>query len=184
MTTPPETLTWVPALEHPPLLATATHEALARWADADPEAARRAMVAEIDPELSDTAALTEAYSLDPELSANCVVVSGRREGEERVAGLVVRATTRADVNGAVKRLLDVRKASFLPMDRATSESGMEHGGITPVGLPEAWGVLADARTVTGSPVLLGSGIRRSKLWMPAEVLATLPGLQVVDDLAR
>ncbi|MEH3034170.1 MAG: hypothetical protein PGN07_09050 [Aeromicrobium erythreum] len=131
MTTPPATLTWLTALEHPGLLAPATAAVLDRWADVDPEAARRALVAEIDPALSDTAALTDAHGLDPDLSANCVVVSGRREGQERVAGLVVRATTRADVNGTVKRRLDVRKASFLPMERATTESGMEHGGITP-----------------------------------------------------
>ena len=70
------------------------------------------------------------------------MVAGRRDGEERVAACVVRADTRADVNNLVKRTLDVRKASFLPMDRAVEESGMEYGGITPVGLP---GGLAGAR---------------------------------------
>ncbi len=184
MSTPPDSLTWLPALEHPVLLATPTHRALARWADADPGAVRQVLVAEVDPALSDTAVLAEALDLDLDLGANCVVVSGKREGVERVAALVVRASTRADINGAVKRRLDVRKASFLPMERATNESGMEHGGITPVGLPDSWTLLADARTVRDGPVLLGSGVRRSKLWMPAEVFATLPGLQVVDDLAR
>ena len=90
---------------------------------------------EIDPEHADTAALTEAYDLPLDASANCVVVAGRRDGEERVAACVVRADTRADVNNLVKRTLDVRKASFLAMDRAVDESAMEYGGITPVGLP-------------------------------------------------
>ena len=90
---------------------------------------------EIDPAIADTAAMAEAYDLGLDTGANCVVVGGRRDGEERVAACLVRADTRADVNNVVKRTLDVRKASFLSMDRAVEESGMEYGGITPVGLP-------------------------------------------------
>ena len=129
------TLTWVRALDHPDLLAPSTRAAIEAWAADDPTVADSVLVTQIDPDLADTAALTEAYRLPPAASANCVLVAGRREGEERVAAAVVRATTRADVNATVKRLLDVRKASFLPMDRAVEESGMEYGGITPLGLP-------------------------------------------------
>ena len=75
--------------------------------------------------------MTEAYDVPLTASANCVVIAGRRDGEERVAACVVRADTRADVNNLAKRTLDVRKASFLSMDRAVEESGMEYGGITP-----------------------------------------------------
>ena len=35
---------------------------------------------EIDPDLADTAAMTEAYDTPLEAGANCVVVSGRRDG--------------------------------------------------------------------------------------------------------
>ena len=103
---------------------------------------------EIDPDLADTAALTEAYDLPLEASANCVLVAGSRGGEERIAACVVAADTRADVNTTVRKLLDVRKASFLPMDRAVEESGMEYGGITPIGLPASWRVLVDAAVLT------------------------------------
>ena len=132
--------------------------------------------------------LAEAYTLPLAASANCVLVGGRREGHERVAAAVVRATTRADVNNTVKRLLDVRKASFLPTDRAVEESGMEFGGITPLGLPTGYRILVDLRAtrsdpVAGSAVLLGSGLRRSKILIPAELLATMPGVEVVDGLA-
>ena len=75
------------------------------------------------------------------------MVSGRT-GEERIAACVVRADTRVDVNTLVRGLLDVRKASFLSMERAVAESGMEYGGITPVGLPGAWRVLVDERCST------------------------------------
>ena len=141
-------------------------------------------MAEIDPSLADTAALVEAADLPPEMSANCVVVAGRRGGDERVAACVVLATTRADVNGLVRRLLDVRKASFLAMDLAVEWTGMEYGGITPVGLPEDWFVLVDAAVVATPYVVIGSGVRRSKLALPGEALRDLPNVQVVDGLGQ
>jgi prolyl-tRNA editing enzyme YbaK/EbsC (Cys-tRNA(Pro) deacylase) len=137
---------------------------------------------EIDPELADTAAMTSAYDLPLTASANCVVVAGRRDGEERIAACVVRADTRADVNNLVKRTLDVRKASFLAMDRAVEESGMEYGGITPVGLPAHWRLLVDARVVDIDVAIVGSGVRRSKLLLPGRLLARLPGAEVVEGL--
>lgn len=167
-----------PATSRPDLLAPPVAATLSAW-----PLAGEVAVAEIDPGLADTAALTEAYGLPLEASANCVVVAGRRAGEERVAACVVRADTRADVNNRVKRLLDVRKASFLPMDRAVEESGMEYGGITPVGVPEGWRVLVDRRVLDIDVAVVGSGVRRSKLLLPGAALADLPGAEVVDDLA-
>jgi prolyl-tRNA editing enzyme YbaK/EbsC (Cys-tRNA(Pro) deacylase) len=182
------TLTWVRALDRPDLLAGPTLVALESWVAVDPAVADAVLVTEIDPDLADTAALTEAFALPASASANCVLVAGRREGEERVAAAVVRATTRADVNATVKRLLDVRKASFLPMDRAVEESGMEYGGITPLGLPARYRVLVDGRVAVDDPdaggtVIIGSGIRRSKLALPGALLARAPGVELVDGLA-
>ncbi len=147
-----------------------------------PDLSAQAGTAGIDPALADTAALSAAYELTPEMSANCVVVRGRRGGDERVAACVVLSHTRADVNHLVKRTLDVRKLSFAPQDWAVEVSGMEHGGITPIGLPSAWLVLVD-RAVTEQPwVIIGSGLRRSKLALPGATLADLPGARVLDGL--
>lgn len=92
------------------------------------------------------------------------------------------------MNNAVKRLLDVRKASFLPVDRAVEESGMEYGGITPLGLPTGYRVLVDAAVATevegaGGTVIIGSGLRRSKIALPGALLAQAPGAELVDGLA-
>lgn len=172
------TLRSVPALDRPDLLADPVGAALAGWA-----AAAEVGVVTIDPDLADTAAMSEAYEVPLEASVNCVLVAGSRGGEERVAACLVRADTRADVNRTVKRLLDVRKASFLPMERAVAESGMEHGGITPVGLPAHWRLLLDARVVDVEVAVVGSGVRRSKLLLPGARLAELPGAEVVGGLA-
>ena len=169
----------LPVDDHPELLGPPVAQALAEW-----KWSGEVAVAEIDPELADTAACAEAYDLPLDSGANCVVVAGRRGGEERIAACLVRSDTRADVNTVVKRLLDVRKASFLAMDRAVEESGMEYGGITPLGLPAAWRLLVDARVVDIPVAVIGSGVRRSKLLLPGLRLADLPGAEVVEDLAR
>ena len=173
------TLVPLAVTERPDLLAPTVRDALAAWAHAEQMA-----VVEIDPEVADTAAMSAAYDLPMTTGANCVVVAGRRDGEERVAACVVRADTRADVNNLVKRTLDVRKASFLAMDRAVSESGMEYGGITPLGLPLGWRVLVDSRVLAIEAAVVGSGVRRSKLVLPGALVAELPNAVVLDDLGR
>lgn len=167
-----------PALARPDLLAPPVVDALEAWSHRDEVA-----VTEIDPALADTAALVEAFDLDLGSSVNCVIVAGTRAGEERLAACLVAADTRADVNRTVRRLLDVRKCSFLAMDRAVTESGMEYGGITPVGLPGSWRVLVDARVTGIETAIIGSGVRHSKLLLPGALLAELPGAEVVEDLA-
>jgi prolyl-tRNA editing enzyme YbaK/EbsC (Cys-tRNA(Pro) deacylase) len=171
------TLITVPASQRPDLLAEPTRDLLTRegWLD-------EVGVVEIDPALSDTAAAKEAYSLPADTLANCVVVGGKREGEERLAACMVLYTTRADVNGLVRRRLDVRKASFVPMERAVELSGMEYGGINPIGLPDPWPLLIDSRVAATEVVLIGSGVRRSKILLPGGLLAELPRAEVIPDL--
>jgi prolyl-tRNA editing enzyme YbaK/EbsC (Cys-tRNA(Pro) deacylase) len=174
-----ETLELEPALTRPDLLAAPVLAALRELAEAP-----RVAVAAIDPDVADTAAFAERYGVPLEESANCVVIAGRRGGEQRQLACVVLATTRADVNGVARRRLDVRKASFMPMDEAVAGTGMEYGGITPIGLPPGWPVLVDAAVAAAESVVIGSGLRRSKLRLPGEVLAGLPGIEVVDGLGR
>jgi prolyl-tRNA editing enzyme YbaK/EbsC (Cys-tRNA(Pro) deacylase) len=170
-------LTWVPAAERPELLGAPVAAAL-------PTLSGPAWVAEIDDDLADTAAFTDAYAVPPEASANCVVVAARRAGQTTLAACVVLATTRADVNGLVRRHLDARKASFAPQDVAVAESGMAYGGITPVGVPAGWPVLVDAAVAAADWVVIGSGTRGSKLAVPGSVLAGLPTAVVLEGLGQ
>ncbi|TDV46938.1 YbaK/EbsC family protein [Actinophytocola oryzae] len=172
-------LTVVPAAEHPELLADPVAKALA--ALHDPELVG---VTAIDPDLADTAAFCETYGSPLDASANCVVVAGKRAGEERFAACLVLATTRADVNGVVRKRLDVRKASFAPMDTAVELTGMAYGGITPLGLPADWPILVDAAVAAAPELVIGSGIRAGKILIPGSVLASLPNAEVVEGLGR
>jgi prolyl-tRNA editing enzyme YbaK/EbsC (Cys-tRNA(Pro) deacylase) len=170
-------LTHYPALSRPDLLAPVVEAALKDlpWAD-------QVRVAQIDPGLADTAQFCAAYGITLEESANCVVIAGRRGGETSYAACLVTATTRADVNGLVRQRLGARKASFGAADVVTSLTGMEYGGITPVGLPDGWLVLVDDRVAKAPSVVIGSGIRGSKLWLPGGLLAHLPGAEVLPGL--
>jgi prolyl-tRNA editing enzyme YbaK/EbsC (Cys-tRNA(Pro) deacylase) len=176
------TLSTEPALARPDLLAAPVTAALAaERAGAPPEAIT---VAEIDPQLADTAAFCERYGVGLDESANCVILAARREGRSWFAACVVLATTRADVNGLAKRQLGASKISFAAMDAAIAATGMEYGGITPVGLPEGWPILIDAAVAAAERVVIGSGLRRSKLVLSGAALAGLPGAVVLDELGR
>ncbi|MEW1646150.1 MULTISPECIES: YbaK/EbsC family protein [unclassified Streptomyces] len=156
-------------------------DAVRTWRGSVP--AEQFVYVDTDPEWADTATFVEHYGQDLlERSANCVVVAGKRGGETMLAACVVLSTTRVDVNGVVRRQLGARKASFASMDTATGESGMEYGGITPVGLPADWPVLVDSAVVDLPYVLVGSGRRRGKLLVPGKAFAELPGAVVLEGL--
>ncbi len=112
------------------------------------------VVAPIDPSLADTAAFCERYAVEMDDSANCVVIAGRRGDMTSYAACVVLATT-----------------------------GMEYGGITPIGLPADWPILIDGAVLRREVVVIGSGVRRSKLALPAASLADLPMAEVIEGLA-
>jgi prolyl-tRNA editing enzyme YbaK/EbsC (Cys-tRNA(Pro) deacylase) len=136
-------------------------------------------VSEIDPTLADTAAFCEHYGIRLDVSANCVVVEAKRADRVWHAACTVLATARADINGIVRKHLDARKISFASMDTAVSLTNMDYGGITPVGLPVGWPILVDQNVVDQARVIIGSGVRGSKLLASSEVLSALPGAEVL-----
>jgi prolyl-tRNA editing enzyme YbaK/EbsC (Cys-tRNA(Pro) deacylase) len=170
-------LTWLPATERPDLLGAPVAAALSLLPGP-------VWVAEIDDGLADTAEFCAAYDVPLEASANCVVVAARRAGQTTLAACVVLATTRADVNGLVRRHLGARKASFAPQDVAVAESGMAFGGITPLGLPADWPVLIDPEVEAADVVVIGSGTRGGKLAVSGSLLAALPTAEVLEGLGR
>ncbi|WP_369357944.1 YbaK/EbsC family protein [Streptomyces sp. cg2] len=169
------------AIERPELVADPTVAALRGWAGAEP--AESVLVVDTDPEKADTAAFCETYDVPLDASANCVIVGARRGQEVTFAACVALATTRVDVNKTVRKHLGARKASFAPMETAVAETGMEYGGITPLGLPADWPVLVDEAVAASPYVLIGSGRRRGKLILPGRFLAQLPRAEVLPRLA-
>jgi prolyl-tRNA editing enzyme YbaK/EbsC (Cys-tRNA(Pro) deacylase) len=169
-----------PAVDRPDLLAAPVTAALSAWKL--PEPVESVLVVDTDADLADTAAFGQAYRVAPHLAANCVVVAAKRGQDVTLAACVVLASTRADVNGLVRKHLGARKASFAAIDEAVAATGMQYGGITPIGLPADWPLLVDEAVADTAYVVIGSGNRRGKLLVPGPVLAQLPGAAVLAGL--
>ena len=140
-----------------------------------------------DPALADTAEFCAAYGFAPEQSANAIVVVGKPSSAAApriYAACLVLATTRLDVNGAVRRKLGVKKASFAAADETVAITGMQIGGVTPYGLPDDLPLWIDSRIVDVPAVIVGGGSRDRKLLVPPASLAALPPAEVVDALAQ
>lgn len=139
-------------------------------------------VAEIDANFSDTAAFCEHYEISLAQTVNCVVVKATRGDKNWYAACMIFGNTRADLNGLIRRHLGARKASFAPMEEAVTLTKMEYGGITAVGLPADWPTLIDKAVADSAEVVIGSGIRKSKLVVTGKFLAGLPGAVVLEGM--
>jgi prolyl-tRNA editing enzyme YbaK/EbsC (Cys-tRNA(Pro) deacylase) len=136
-----------------------------------------------DPGLADTAAFCEAYGIPLDRSANTIVVSSRRPEGIHVA-CVVLATDRLDVNGEIRRRLDVKKASFAPAEETVKITGMMIGGVTPFGLPGDLRIWIDARVMEPDWIILGAGSRSAKIRINPALLGALANVTVVNGLAK
>ncbi len=135
-----------------------------------------------DPDLADTAAFCAAYGYEPADSANTIIVAAK-DDPPRYAACVVLATTKLDVNKAVRKRLGVRKASFASAEETKALTGMLIGGVTAIGLPDGLPLWVDAAVMTRSQIILGGGSRSTKVIAPPALLGALPGCEVVEGLA-
>lgn len=137
---------------------------------------------ECDPALADTAQYCEAYGYSLDQSANTIVVASKTDPPKLVA-CVVLATTRLDVNGAVRKRLGVRKVSFASADDTVAATGMQIGGVTPFALPAGMEIWVDAEVTRRDEIILGGGSRSMKVLAPPAALTALPDAVVVEGLA-
>jgi prolyl-tRNA editing enzyme YbaK/EbsC (Cys-tRNA(Pro) deacylase) len=136
-----------------------------------------------DPELADTDVFCARYGVDPADSANTIVVAAK-SGEPRFAACVLLATTRLDVNKAVRKRLATRRISFASAEQTRALTGMVIGGVTPIGLPEELPVWVDERVMQRDRVVLGGGDRATKIKIAPSVLREVAGAEIVPGLAR
>ncbi|WP_103953684.1 YbaK/EbsC family protein [Nonomuraea solani] len=177
-----DSLQFVPALSRPELLAEPVRAVLERWAEAP--WSEDVQVAEIDPAFAGGSELCDHYGLDPKFGGNCLVIEARRGGVFKRAACLIPPGTRADLNGVVRRHLQVRQVTMLDRDSAVSDSNMDYGSITVIGLPSDWPVLIDASLSDLPRLVIGSGRLRAKLRLPGEALADMTGATVLTGLVR
>jgi prolyl-tRNA editing enzyme YbaK/EbsC (Cys-tRNA(Pro) deacylase) len=135
-----------------------------------------------DPELADTAAFCAHYGIDPAESGNTIVVATKKEPKTYAACLVL-ATTRLDVNHAVRRLLGGQKLSFASGEETRVLTGMMMGGVTVFGLPPEIPVFIDSAVLEARSVVVGGGSRSSKFRIAPEILRRIPNATVIEGLA-
>lgn len=172
-------LKFVPVKDPPELVSPIVFGAVPRL-----DRAEQIQVVEIDPRFSDTNVFCLEYQIGMNRVANCVILEAKRAEKGWLAACVALGDTRIDVNGLVRRTLNARKASFASMDEAVAQSSMEYGAITPIGLPDGWPILIDLAVVHSEYVIIGSGLRKSKLAVPGNLLAFLPDACILKGVAK
>lgn len=129
---------------------------------------------------SDTAAFSERYGFGLDDCANTLIVKYPQNGEDRFAALVSLGSRRLDLNGAVRLTLGTRKVSMARREVATELTGMAFGGITALGLPAGLRILVDAAVMAREFIVMGAGVRETKLLLASAVLQQLPGVEVAE----
>jgi prolyl-tRNA editing enzyme YbaK/EbsC (Cys-tRNA(Pro) deacylase) len=139
-------------------------------------------VLDCKPELADTAVFCERYGYALDKSVNTLVIKAKTGGERYVA-CVLLATTRLDVNHTVRKRLGVRRLSFAGADETRTMTGMELGGVTPIGLPEGLPLWVDEAIMTRDYIILGGGSRSCKIKIAPQLFNLTPDTEIVEGLA-
>ena len=137
---------------------------------------------EIDPAFADTAAFCAKYGSPLERAGNTIIVASKKEPRQ-YAACVVLATTRLDVNHAVRSLMGVSKVSFASADETMALTGMLLGGVTVFALPDDLPIYVDDKLLALDWLILGSGSRSSKIKTSPEVFHRLPNARIVAGLS-
>jgi prolyl-tRNA editing enzyme YbaK/EbsC (Cys-tRNA(Pro) deacylase) len=136
----------------------------------------------IDPDFADTARFCERYGIPLENSANTIVVASKKEPKQYCA-CVVKATTRLDVNHAVRRLMNASRVSFATAEETKALTGMMIGGVTVLALPPDLPVYVDEGVMALDWLILGGGSRSTKIRTSPELFRRLRGTTIVSGLA-
>ena len=134
---------------------------------------------QIDPAFADTAACCEKYGLPLDSAGNTIVVASKKE-PRKFGACVVKATTRLDVNRAVRALLGVSKVSFASPHETKALTGMMIGGVTVFALPPELPIYVDETLLECEKVILGSGSRSLKIKTTPDVFHRLPNTTAAE----
>ena len=155
-----------------------------------PEVARAigayGIIAEVlpcDPDFADTAAFNEKYGFTADEGANTILVASKKEEPVRYAVCVVLASTRLDVNKAVRQEMQAKKASFADGETTKQLTDMEIGGVTAIGI-DALPIYVDSEVMKAQRIVMGGGNRTSKLVLDPIELLKLPHVKVTENLAK
>lgn len=175
------TLAFVQAIDHPELLAPSVQALLHELGAHHP--VHEIEVAEIDSVYAGGNDFCKHYGIPIEEGANCVIIEATRGSSSQMAACLAPVNYRIDFNGVVRKTLHARRVSLAPLDYVLTQTSMEYGSITAIGLPKEWVILVDHRVVLPTRIVIGSGLLKSKLRIPTKLLLQLLPVKVVENLA-
>jgi len=139
-------------------------------------------VGEINPEHAGGFDFCKNYGFEHSDGANCLIIQGKRNSEKITAACLIPVGYKADLSGVIKKQLSITQVGLAPKDMVLSQTGMEYGSITIVGLPSSWPILMDSRIANKEKIVIGSGLLRSKIQVTTKFLATLPNASFIDGI--
>ena len=140
-------------------------------------------VMDCDPELADTKVFCREYGIDLEDSVNAIVVK-TKTGDLKYAACALLATTKLDINKAIRKKLATRKASFATIEETAKLTAMEIGGVTPITLPRSLPLWIDSKVMQRNTIVLGGGNRSSKIKVSPKIFNYTHNTEIVEGLAN
>jgi prolyl-tRNA editing enzyme YbaK/EbsC (Cys-tRNA(Pro) deacylase) len=170
-----------PVIDNKELVPTVIYNAVK---DMNSNFQKEILVAEIDPTYAGGTELCEKYNINPKMGANCLIVEGIRGDKKTIAALLVPVGYKYDMNNTVRKALNARMVSVASLDYVLKETSMEYGSITPIGLPKNWLIFIDPLVIENENIIIGGGLKKSKIKIPTSILLSLPNVKVLEGLAK
>ncbi|MFA5602803.1 MAG: YbaK/EbsC family protein [Bacilli bacterium] len=142
------------------------------------------LVAEIDQNYAGGLELCERYKVDPKYGANCLIVEAKRSDAKTYAALLVPVGYKYNMSTVVRKQLNARMVSVAPLNFVLENTKMEYGSITPIGIPTDWLIFIDPLVLKQDKIIIGSGLKKSKLMIPSFILLKLPNAIILEGLAK
>ena len=136
-----------------------------------------------DPKLAETNVFCREYGIDLEDSVNAIVVK-TKTGDLKYAACALLATTKLDINKAIRKKLATRKASFATIEETAKLTAMEIGGVTPITLPRSLPLWIDSKVMQRNTIVLGGGNRSSKIKVSPKIFNYTYNTEIVEGLAN
>ena len=81
----------------------------------------------------------------------------------------------------MSELVGTKRCSFATSEQTIDQTGMEIGGVTPIGLP-AMPIYIDSQVMRMDEVVIGGGNRSSKLLLCSSELSKISCVETIDRL--
>jgi prolyl-tRNA editing enzyme YbaK/EbsC (Cys-tRNA(Pro) deacylase) len=164
------------------LVSSSVYNAISNWNNSEDK--REFKVCEIDPNYCGGMELCEKYGVDPKIGANCLIAEGRRNETRTLVALIVPVGYKYNMSDVVRKHLNARMVSVAPLEEVLEKTNMEYGSITPIGLPSDWRIFIDPLVLQSEHIIIGGGIKKSKLYIPSKLLLSLPNAEILENLAK